>query len=124
MPQRLKKFVSCLLVLAFIGMTMSLFAGHADAGGADASSAKHGPAVGKLASADRHAPCCPCEGDHSTSEHCNPLCSCGCHVHLLVETVQLVLSRVATPLEFHDPIKAIPEVYLSTFVPPHIRILV
>ncbi|HJV66113.1 MAG TPA: hypothetical protein VJ550_10300 [Geomonas sp.] len=119
MPQRLKKLVSSLLVLGFFAMTMSVLVGNACAAGL-AGQAKNGCSAGKLISVDKESPCCPCDDDDSPSGHCNPFCSCACHAHLPTEALLVVFTEVVTPLEFHEAPQAIPEVYLSKFIPPHI----
>lgn len=119
MPQRLKKFVSCLLVLAFLVMTMSVLVGNACAAGV-ADQATHGHSLGKLFSVDKDSPCCPCDDDDSSSGHCSAFCSCACHAPLPAVAVQVVFNEVVTPLQFHETFQAIADVYLSTFIPPDI----
>jgi hypothetical protein len=118
MPQRLKKFISCLLVVAFFATTLSVFVGNACAAGVGQE--KHGHVVGKLVSVDKETPCCPCDDDDSSSGHCNSFCSCACHAHLPSQLLQAVFSKIVTPLQFLETFKAIPEVYLPKFIPPHI----
>lgn len=116
MPEGFKKSVSYFLIMAILAVTMSLFAGnasHADGG-------KHTPSVSKVASVETQSPCCPCDSDHSSSDHCNSFCSCVCHAHLPVAAVQFASSLIVVPLQFHESFKAIPEVHLPKFVPPHI----
>ncbi|MCM2359702.1 MAG: hypothetical protein NDI77_16245 [Geobacteraceae bacterium] len=68
--------------------------------------------------AEKQGPVCPCD-DHSTdSGHCGISCQCPCHASLTPQPVQVGCSPQISPLLFFEPFKALPEVYLSKFIPP------
>ena len=73
------------------------------------------------ASSDEHCPACPHE-EQSDADHCASSCYCSCHLPLTVQPVHIRFSPVVTDLIFIEPFKALPEVYLSKFIPPHILV--
>lgn len=74
-----------------------------------------------LNAVENQCPSCPID-EHSTPDHCDSSCHCPCHAPLTVQTVQVGYSPQGTPFTFFEPFKALPEVYLSKFIPPHILV--
>ena len=60
--------------------------------------------------------------EHSVPDHNDSSCYCPGHAPLMEQPIQLVCSQLISPLEFHEPFKAIPEVYLPKYIPPHILV--
>ena len=68
-----------------------------------------------------HCPSCPSH-DQTDSDHCASSCDCSCHLSVTVPPVSIRFSPVVTDLVFFEPFTALPEVYLSKFIPPHILV--
>jgi hypothetical protein len=64
-----------------------------------------------------HSPCSPCEDDDH-SDGCDTCINCICHASMTVLPFALSYRPVISDLQTADPITALPEVYLSKFVPP------
>lgn len=65
---------------------------------------------------------CPTDTGHSDQKEpgqCDSVCHCACHTTLTGEPIGIVCSVHVSPLNFTEPHKALPEVYLSKFIPPH-----
>lgn len=76
------------------------------------------------AAADIHCDHCPTDTGHSDDTQpdpgqCDSFCHCACHPPLTVQPFAIVCSVHVSPLTFSEPHKALPEVYLSKFIPPH-----
>ena len=111
------KYISCLMVLVILAISVTGFcpdtcaaelpdnlnSGHCTAGAIDG-----------------HCPSSPVN-DHAASDQYDPSCHCPCHAPLTTQPVQITCSQRISPLLFIDPFKAIPEVFLSRFIPPQNR---
>lgn len=67
---------------------------------------------------------CPTDTGHSDGKQpepgqCDSFCHCACQPHLMVQPIGIDCSLHVSPLIFSEPHKALPEVYLSKFIPPH-----
>ena len=82
--------------------------------------AKYEQCTGYL-SADTGSTSCPVD-EHSVPDHNDSSCYCPGHAPLTMQPIQLICSQLMSPLEFHEPFKAIPEVYLPKYIPPHILV--
>jgi hypothetical protein len=107
----LRKFTSLvlfILVLASAGFCPCL-----------ESHAKEQPAAcsqsGCVADAGQ-SPACPDDG-HSTTDH-DAACSCTCHLLVTVLPIDLQHAPVSGKLSPAETFTALPEVYLSKFIPP------
>ena len=58
--------------------------------------------------------------EHSVPDHNDSGCACPCHASLTVHPFQVTCSLQVVRLNYHYPFKALPEVFLPKFVPPHI----
>jgi hypothetical protein len=114
-PSFLKKFTALLLVVTIIAASglCSCLDSHA----ADKPQAT---SVATGCGGDAHCPACPGD-DSSDADHCASSCYCSCHLPLTVQTVQIRHSPAITALVFFESFTAIPEVYLSKFIPPQIH---
>jgi hypothetical protein len=65
---------------------------------------------------------CPSSPINKTAlpDNCNSFCYCSCHAPFTVQSEQLGYSPQIARLAFSEPFKAIPEVYISKFIPPQI----
>lgn len=55
-------------------------------------------------------------------DHCSSSCHCSCQAPLTLQSGRLCYSPSIDPLSSFEPFKAIPEVYLSKFIPPQILV--
>lgn len=67
-----------------------------------------------------HCPCCPAE-EHPLPGSCDSSCHCSCHAPLTPQRINIASVLQISPLVFSEPFKALPEVFLSKFVPPQNR---
>ena len=68
---------------------------------------------------EKQCPLCPMT--EQTPDHCNSFCQCPCHASPLTSSfIEMKSFRFETQSFCCEPIKTLPEVYLPTFVPPHI----
>lgn len=73
-----------------------------------------------LTAVEKGCPICPID-EHSVPDHCDSSCYCACHAPLAPQPVEISCSQLVSSLVFAEPFKAIPEVYLSMFIPPQIH---
>ena len=66
---------------------------------------------------DDHCPNCP-ERSHPESDDCASSCGCLCHLPASMQSIRITHSPVITEIVFFEPFTALPEVYLSKFIPP------
>ena len=69
------------------------------------------------ASSDEHCPACPHE-EQSDADHCASSCYCSCHLPVTVQPLQLLHVPIISRLLVYEPFTALPEVFLSKFIPP------
>jgi hypothetical protein len=79
--------------------------------------AKCQQSTGFSAAVEEGCPSCPAD-EHSGSHHCDSCCNCPCHAPLTEQPVQLFRSLQLSALVFFEPFTALPEVFLSKFIPP------
>ena len=118
--QLFRKYVSFLMSMVMFTISVAGFCQSAHS--FELSVDPHARTGGHLSAAietENGCPICPMDG-HSESEpdHCESSCYCACHAPLMPQPVQIVCSRQSSPLIFIESFKAIPEVYLSKFIPP------
>lgn len=112
------KSVSFVLLAVMLTFATAGFSHGACAEDVPGSSVASADAVTSSIAAGTQGPVCPCD-DHSTdSGHCGISCQCPCHASLTPQPVQVGCSPQISPLLFFEPFKALPEVYLSKFIPP------
>lgn len=80
---------------------------------------KYGQCAGSPSPVEKACPSCPVD-DHSVPDHCDSSCYSPRHAPLTVPAVQIVYLPLISQLEFYEPFKALPEVYLPKFIPPDI----
>lgn len=117
----LQKFISLLMVAVILAISSPGFCQSAHSTEASCAAISQGHDNSYLSAAEKQCPDCPVN-DHSIPDHCDSCCYCSCHAPLTVQPLQIICSQLITPLEFHEPFKTIPEVYLSKFIPPHILV--
>lgn len=66
-----------------------------------------------------HCPLDHSDGTEPEPGQCDPFCHCACHAPLTGQLIAIRCSLHVSPLTFSEPHKALPEVYLSKFIPPH-----
>ncbi|KAF0220110.1 MAG: hypothetical protein FD174_1555 [Geobacteraceae bacterium] len=116
----LRKFCALILLMVIISMSVTGFCRSAHA--ADPScDTTYDMAPGTYSAIEKQCPSCPVD-EHSVPDHCDSSCHCPCHAPLTAQPVQVVCSRQIAPLVFPEPFKALPEVYLPKFIPPHILV--
>jgi len=81
--------------------------------------AKHEKSADVVSQIKKDCPSCPAD-NQSSPDRCDSTCHCPCHAPLMAQPVQIASSQQITPLLFCESFKALPEVYLSKFIPPHI----
>lgn len=114
-----RKCISYLMVMVLLTMSVTGFCRSACATEQPGDAKyEHG---GYLSAFEKGCPSCPID-EHSTADHCDSSCHCACHAPLTAQPVQVVCSQLIAPLVFPELFKALPEVYLSKFIPPHILV--
>ena len=116
MRQFIHRYVSSCMVIVMLAISVTGFCRSAHA--AELSFDAHSDSS-YLCAIEKDCPSCPV-GEQSTPDHCDSSCNCPCHAPLTAQSVQVVCSQTIAPLVFPEPFKALPEVYLSKFIPPHI----
>ena len=106
-----------MMAMVILSMSLSGFA-HAAELSVNACAAE---TVAPHGETGHQCPTCPVD-EHSTPDHCDSSCHCPCHAPLMLQPVEVACSRQITLLLFSEPFKALPEVYLSKFIPPHILV--
>lgn len=116
MRQLIYKNVSFCMIIIMFAITVTGFCrgAHAAELSFDAPSEQ---SASYLNAVENQCPSCPID-EHSAPDHCDSSCNCPCHAPLTAQPVQVVCSQLITPLVFSEPFKAVPEVYLSKFIPP------
>lgn len=118
MRQFVHSYVSFCMIIVIFAISAAGFCRNAHA--AELSfDATYEHSISYLSASEKQCPSCPID-EHSTPDHCDSSCYCSCHAPLTAQPVQVVCSQQMTPLVFPEPFKALPEVYLSKFIPPHI----
>jgi hypothetical protein len=112
------KFIAVVMVMMVTAVSVHAFCHDTEAKEPAYSSVCQGNSVHAYPAGD-HSHSAPGD-DHSVPEHCDSCCACPCHTLLIGNPFQFVCSHQVIKLNFHDPFKALPEVYLPKFVPPHI----
>jgi hypothetical protein len=115
-----KKYISFLMVMVMFTISVTGFCRSACATELP-SDTKYEHGTGYLSAIEKGCPFCPID-QHSVPDHCDSSCHCPCHAPLTEQPGQLVCSQQISPLVFPEPFKALPEVYLSKFIPPHILV--
>jgi hypothetical protein len=106
----------CSWLLLVVMLIATIHCGCAQAHGTDGKF-KAGAEVTSISATDG-CPCCP-QGDHHSSGDNSDACGgCGCHAALLLPLFQLSYHPVLSDHQASSPIKQLPEVYLSRFIPP------
>ncbi len=113
-----KPYISFIMLLVMLsislnGLTCSSCASEVP------GSAKFSTETDSACSGDKHGPVCPID-EHSVPDHNDSGCTCPCHASLTACHFQISFSLQVIQLNIHDPFKALPEVYLPKFIPPHI----
>lgn len=114
-----RKYISLVIVMAIFTVSVSGFC----PGEIAASSAIAAEYRNDGDGCDQHwkgSHACPVD-EHSIPGHCDSNCDCPCHAQLTADLFQIICSRQVVPLDIHEPFRALPEVYLPRFVPPHIH---
>jgi len=107
------------LLMICVMLSISMFGNCNGAhGSAEASWAQASESCAAAVASDAgHCPSCPAD-DHAAPGQCDSACYCDCHAPLKASPFQLVCNQLFSQLSFSESSKAIPEVFLSKFVPP------
>lgn len=112
------KFFSWLLLVLMLNLAIDGMHANAHAGQLQvAVSGDHGQ---DGSDAQPHCPCAPQE-PHQDGDGCDNCDNCTCHAPLTVQTFQLNYTPLIIALQWPDPLRHLPEVYLSKFIPPQIH---
>jgi hypothetical protein len=114
-----RKYISFVMVMAIFAISLSGFC-------------REGIAASPPCAAEYHIDKYNCDqkgndtrtspaDEHSVPGHCDSNCDCPCHAQLTAHPFQITCLLHVVPLEIHDPFKALPEVFIPRFVPPHIH---
>jgi len=114
-----QKFISQLMFLVMLTMTISGVHGSAHAMQSNVTSANEQASHSEV-SAPHQCPCAPLE-QHKDYDGCDTCVNCTCHAPLNNESLQISYNPSILTLHFSDPFKFIPEVFLSKFIPPQIQ---
>ena len=116
--QMIIKFTAVVMVTMVTAVSVHAFCHDAEATGLSYTSDFHGHSThGNAAGGQsQNIP----GADHSVPDHNDSCCACPCHTPLTAHPFQFAFSLQVIQLYYHDPFKALPEVYLPKFVPPHI----
>lgn len=68
----------------------------------------------------QHCPCSPLEHDNDCDE-CDSCVDCACHAPVTIHQFQFSHHPIMALLTMIDPFKHLPEVFLTKFIPPHIK---
>ena len=71
----------------------------------------------KIDASDDHRPACPHE-EQSDVDQCASSCYCSCHLPVTVQPLRLLHVPIISRLLVYEPFTALPEVFLSKFIPP------
>lgn len=100
-----------MLSVAIMGM-------HANAHAGQPQVAVSGDQGQDVSGGDPHpCPCAP-QGPHQDSDGCDSCVNCTCHAPLTVQPFQLNYAPIIITLQWSDPFKHLPEVFLPKFIPP------
>ena len=113
-----EKYISFLMVVVMITISLTGIYRSAVTTGY-AGDVKYGQCAGSPSPIEKACPSCPID-DHSVPDHCDSSCYNPCHAPFTAQPVQIVCLQLISPLEFYEPFKALPEVYLPKFILPHI----
>ena len=72
--------------------------------------------------AEKAGPLCPCGQQSDNDNRCDSCRYCCCHAPLISQSVQVEYTPQVISITSSEPFTALPEVYLSKFVPPHILV--
>jgi len=111
-----RKSISFLMVIAILTISVTGFCRGANAMELSGYSG-NSQAVSYLDTIEKGCSTGPAD-KHSVPDHCDSSCNCPCHAPLTVEPVRISCSQKISSLTSFEPFKAIPEVYLSRFIPP------
>lgn len=120
MRSLIHKYISIFMVIVIFAISVAGFC--RDAHAAELSDDVHCDHDSSyLSPIEKQCPSCPGNGP-SESNHCDSSCYCSCNVSLTVQPVLVSYSPLIAFLVFPEPFEALPEVYLSKFIPPHILV--
>jgi hypothetical protein len=105
-----------LLFVSITGLVVSFGASILCAGelpGAHASLGHDTPQV-----KDSNCPCSPSPSNSPSDHFCDGDCGCPCQAPLSFPMVSVSYSPLLVSLQHAEPVRFIPEVYLSKFIPP------
>lgn len=114
----LLKFITLLTVMVIFAISFTEFCGESH--GFEVSGASHGAETCKGPGAVDKGGHCPSD-ENTLPDHCDSSCNCPCHAPLTWQPVLASCAPHISSLVFSEPFKAIPEVYLSKFVPPQLN---
>lgn len=114
----LKKCITFLMVIVMVVISVTGFCRSASAIG-PSDNIKCADGVKHLDTGKNQSPASP-SNDHAAPDHCDSSCSCPCHAPLTAQPSLVVCVCPIDALVFFEPYKALPEVYLPKFIPPHI----
>jgi len=116
--QLFQKYISFLMVIVILSIAVNGFCQSSDT--VEFSVAAKNIQKGTyISSIDTQCPESPVNKS-AQPDHCNSSCYCSCHAPLTLQSVRLCYFPPIDPLSTFEPFKAIPEVYLSKFIPPQI----
>lgn len=116
--QLFQKYISFLMVIVILSIAVNGFCQSSDTVKFPVA-AKNIQKVTDISSNDTQSPESPVNKS-AHPDHCNSSCYCSCHAPLTLQSERLCYSPSIDPLSSFEPFKAIPEVYLSKFIPPQI----
>jgi hypothetical protein len=115
-----QKFLSMIFLVVTLTVTINgVYACAHDTDSQMSAAGDHASSLG--ISASHHCPCCPVE-QHNNCDDCDACTNCFCHAPLTIQPFQLYYNPNIRDLSTSDPLKHLPEVYLSKFIPPHILV--
>ena len=119
MQLHFKKYISFLMVMVMFTLSVSGYclSAHATELSFELTD-EH--ATSYLSAKEKQCPSCPI--NEQIPHDCDSFCHCPCHALLTSQPVQIVCFRQITTSVFFELFKALPEVYLPKFVPPHILV--
>lgn len=115
---RLVKYTARILLLVML--TLAGICLHTDARAGEPTAVAAAPAAAADTEHRQHCPCAPA-GDHRDHDGCDACCHCACHATLTVQPYRLGYQPTVLGLSTYERFRALPEVYLSPFVPPQNR---
>lgn len=116
--QLFRKYISFLTAIVILSIAVNGFCRSSD-NVEFTDAVKSVQNVTYLSAINKQLPLSP--GNKSTQpDHCSSTCYCSCHAPLTLQPVRLCYSPQIDSLLFYETFQAIPEVYLSKFIPPQI----